>query len=81
MPRGDTGRLMLSEVRMDHGPIVDAGRNSGDLMMNLGSNIQRPRRLCEAPVPPTVPACAEYFNQEPVRTLADFDRIVLGGAR
>jgi len=74
-------RLMLSEVRMDHGPIVDAGRNSGHLMMNLGGKIERPRRLYEARVPPTVPAWAEYFNQEPERTLADGDRIVLGGAR
>lgn len=72
---------MLSEVQVDHGPIVDAGRNSGDLMMNLGGKIERPRRLYEARVPPTVPACAEYFNQEPARTLADGDRIVLGGAR
>jgi len=72
---------MLSEVRMDHGPIVDAGRNSGELMMHLGGEIEHARQLYEARVPPTVPACAEYFNQQPVRTLADGDRIVLGGAR
>jgi hypothetical protein len=58
---------MPSEVRMDHGTIVATGRNSGDLMMNLGGNIERLRRLYEARVP--------------VRTLADGDRIVLGGAR
>ena len=50
-------------------------------MMNLGGKIERPRRLYEARVPSTVPACAEYFNQQAVRTLADGDRIVLGGAR
>lgn len=68
---------------MDHGPIVDAGRKiRADLMMNLGGTIERPRRLYEARVPPTVPTCAAYVNQEPVRTLvADGDRIVLGGAR
>jgi len=49
--------------------------------MNLGGKIERPRRLYEARVPPTVPAWAEYFNQEPERTLADGDRTVLGGAR
>ena len=64
---------------MDHGPIVDAGRNSGDLMMNLGGNIERLRRLYEARVPLTVPACGEYFNQQPVRALADGDRTLLGG--
>jgi hypothetical protein len=72
---------MPSEVRMDHRPIVDAGRNSGELMMNLGGKIEQLRRLYEARVPPTVPACGEYFNQQPVRTLADGDRTVLGGPR
>lgn len=72
---------MPSEVRMDHGTIVATGRKSGDLMMNLGGKIERLRQICEARVPPTVPACGEYFNQQPVRALADGDRIVLGGAR
>ena len=72
---------MLSEVRIDRGPIVDAGRNSGDFMMHLGGTIERPRRFYDARVPPTVPACAEYVNQQPVPILADGDRIVLGGSR
>ena len=50
-------------------------------MTNLGGKIERPRRLYEARVPPTVPVCAEYFNQQKLRTLADDNRIVLGGAR
>jgi hypothetical protein len=50
-------------------------------MMNLGGRIERLRRLYEARVPPTVPACGEYFNQQPVRILAHGDRVVLGGVR
>jgi len=72
---------MPSEVRMDHGLIVDAGRNSGDLMMNLGGKIELLRQLYDARVPPTVPACSKYFNQQPAHTLADGDRTLLGGAR
>ena len=73
-------RLLLSEIRMYHEPIVDAGRRSGDLMSRLRGEIDRARRLYEARVPPTVPARAEYFDQELVRTLADGDRTLLGGA-
>ena len=72
---------MPSDIRLDHGPIVDAGRNSGDLMMNHGGNIEWLRRPYEARVRPTVPACGEYFTQQPVRTLADGGRVVFGGAQ
>ena len=48
-------------------------------MMNLVGKSERLRRLYEARVPQTVPACGEYFNQQPVRVLADGDRVVLGG--
>ncbi len=74
-------RLLLSEIRMYHEPIVDAGRRSRDLMSRLRGEIERARRLYEARVPPTVPARAEYFDQELVRTLADGDRTLLGGAQ
>jgi hypothetical protein len=74
-------RLLLSEIRMYHEPIVDAGRRARDLTSRLRGEIDRARRLYEARVPPTVPARAEYFDQELVRTLADGDRTLLGGAQ
>ncbi len=74
-------RLLLSEIRMYHEPIVDAGRRSRDLMSRLRGEIDRARRLYEARVPPTVPARADYFDQELVRTLADGDRTLLGGVQ
>jgi len=74
-------RLLLSEIRMYHEPIVDAGRRSRDLMSRLQGEIERARRLYEAHVPESVPERAEYFDQELVRTLAGGDRTLLGGAQ
>src|SRR5439155_17335966 len=74
-------RLLLSEIRMYHEPIVDAARRSGDLMSRLHSEIERARRLYEARVPESLPARADYFDQELVRTLAGGDRTLLGGAQ
>jgi len=74
-------RLLLSEIRMYHEPIVDAGRRSGDLMSRLHGEIERARRLYEARVPESVQARAEYFDQELVRTLAGGDRTLLGTAQ
>jgi len=74
-------RLLLSEIRMYHEPIVDAARRSGDLMSRLHGEIERARKLYEARVPESVSARTEYFDQELVRTLAGGDRSVLGGAQ
>jgi chemotaxis protein histidine kinase CheA len=74
-------RLLLSEIRMYHEPIVDAGRRSGDLMSRLQGEIERARKLYEARVPESVQARAEYFDQELVRTLAGGDRTLLGSAQ
>ena len=73
-------RLLVSEIRMYHEPIVDAGRQSGDLMSRLQGEIERARKLYEARVPESVQARAEYFDQELVRTLAGGDRTLLGSA-
>jgi hypothetical protein len=73
-------RLLLSEIRMYHEPIVDAGRRSGDLMSRLHGEIERARKLYEARVPESVQARGEYFDQELVRTLAGGDRTLLGSA-
>jgi hypothetical protein len=74
-------RLLLSEIRMYNEPLVDAGRRSRDLMTRLRGEIERARRIYEAHVPPDVSARGEYFDQELVRTLADGDRTLLGGAQ
>ena len=73
-------RLLLSEIRMYHEPIVDQGRRSGDLMSRLHGEIERARKLYEARVPESVEARTEYFDQELVRTLAGGDRTLLGSA-
>ena len=73
-------RLLLSEIRMYHEPIVNEGRRSGDLMSRLRGEIERARRLYEARVPESLQARAEYFDQELVRTLAGGDRTLLGSA-
>lgn len=74
-------RLLLSEIRMYHEPIVDAARRSGDLMSRLHGEIERARKLYEARVPESVSARADYFDQELVRTLAGGDRTVLGSTQ
>jgi F0F1-type ATP synthase membrane subunit b/b' len=71
-------RLLLSEIRMYHEPLVDAGRRSRDLRIRLRGEIDRARRLYEARVPPAVRDKSDYFEQELVRTLADGDRSLLG---
>jgi len=73
-------RLLLSEIRMYHEPIVNEGRRSRDLMSRLHGEIERARRLYEARVPESLQARAEYFDQELVRTLAGGDRTLLGSA-
>ena len=74
-------RLLLSEIRMYHEPIVDAARRSGDLMSRLHGEIERARKLYEARVPASVRERDEYFDQELVRTLAGGDRTLLGSAQ
>jgi F0F1-type ATP synthase membrane subunit b/b' len=71
-------RLLLSEIRMYHEPLVDAGRRSRDLRTRLRGEIDHARRLYEARVPPAVREQSDYFEQELVRTLADGDRSLLG---
>jgi hypothetical protein len=71
-------RLLVSEIRMYHEPLVDAGRRSRDLRTRLRGEIDRARRLYEARVPPAVRDKSDFFEQELVRTLADGDRTLLG---
>jgi hypothetical protein len=71
-------RLLVSEIRMYHEPLVDAGRRSRDLRSRLGGEIDRARRLYEERVPQAVRDRSDFFEQELVRTLADGDRSLLG---
>jgi hypothetical protein len=71
-------RLLVSEIRMYHEPVVDAGRRSRDLRTRLGGEIDRARQLYEERVPPAIRERSDYFEQELVRTLADGDRSLLG---
>jgi chemotaxis protein histidine kinase CheA len=71
-------RLLVSEIRMYHEPLVDAGRRSRDLRSRLGGEIDRARRLYEERVPQIVRDRSDYFEQELIRTLADGDRSLLG---
>ncbi|MGH9349063.1 MAG: GAF domain-containing protein, partial [Vicinamibacterales bacterium] len=71
-------RLLVSEIRMYHEPVVDAGRRARDLRTRLGGEIDRARRLYEERVPPTIRERSDFFEQELVRTLADGDRSLLG---
>ena len=73
-------RLLLSEIRMYHEPLIDAGRRSRDLLARLGGEIDRARQLYEARVPSSVNGRSDVFEQELVRTLADGDRTLLGSA-
>jgi hypothetical protein len=71
-------RLLVSEIRMYHEPLVDAGRRSRDLRLRLGGEIDRARRLYEERVPQAVRDRSDFFEQELIRTLADGDRSLLG---
>ena len=70
-------RLLVSEIRMFHEPVVDAARRTRDLRTRLGGEIDRARRLYEERIPAAVRQAADYFEQELVRTLADGDGTLL----
>jgi len=71
-------RLLVSEIKLYHEDSIAAGRRDRDLGSRLGGEIARARVLYEQRVPPHVRACAPYFDDELVRTLADGDASLLG---
>jgi len=71
-------RLLVSEIKLYHAPLVDEGRRAHDLRQRLHDQIARARQLYEEKVSPAIRRHADYFEQELVRTLADGDPIVLG---
>jgi hypothetical protein len=71
-------RLLVSEIKLYHAPLVDEGRKARDLRQRLHDQIARARQLYEEKVSPAIRRHADYFEQELVRTLADGDPVLLG---
>jgi len=71
-------RLLLSEIKLYHEPVLDEARRERRLLTRLGPEIARARRLYEARIPAAVAARAALFEQELVHTLAGGDRSLLG---
>ena len=71
-------RLLVSEIKLYHAPLVDEGRRAHDLRQRLHDQIARARQLYEEKVSPAIRRHADYFEQELVRTLADGDPVLLG---
>lgn len=71
-------RLLVSEIKLYNESAVRVGREKRDLLIRLGPEVDRARRLYEERVPITVAARAQYFEQELRQTLADGDASLLG---
>jgi len=66
-------RLLVSEIKLYHGPQVAEGRRERDLATRLGGEIARVRTLYEQRVPAEVRRNTDYVHEELIRTLADGD--------
>lgn len=73
-------RLLVSEIKLYHEPLVDEGRRHRDLRARLGQQITRARRLYDERVPAAIRTREDFFEQELVRTLAGGDGALLGQA-
>src|SRR5262245_19479009 len=71
-------RLLISEIKLYHAPLVDEGRRAHDLRQRLHDQIARARQLYDEKVSPALGRQADYFEQELVRTLADGNPMLLG---
>jgi len=71
-------RLLVSEIKLYNEGAVRVGRERRDLLVRLGEEIDRARRLYEERVPATVPSRAQHFHDELVQTLAGGDSALLG---
>jgi hypothetical protein len=70
-------RLLISEIKLYNETAVREGREHRDLAHRLAPEINRAREIYDARVPPDVPARADHFQEELVRTLADGDASLL----
>jgi hypothetical protein len=66
-------KLLVSEIKLYHGPEVLAGRRERDLTTRLGGEIARARVLYEQRVPAHIREQTDYFHDELVRTLGNGD--------
>ncbi|MAG71542.1 MAG: hypothetical protein CL471_14805 [Acidobacteria bacterium] len=73
-------RLMVSEIKLYNEEAVRAGREHCDLAERLRDEIANARESFEARVPASLATRDEVFTDEVVRTLADGDAKLLGGA-
>jgi GAF domain len=71
-------RLLVSEIRLYHEPVVNEARRAGNILARLGPEIARARAAFHAQVPDQVKAESDVFQQELVRTLAGGDATLLG---
>jgi hypothetical protein len=71
-------RLLISEIKLYNEPVVEQGRQHGDLLRRLGADIERARRLFEDKIPEAVRQRVDCFDQEVIRTLAGGDPGLLG---
>jgi hypothetical protein len=69
--------LLISEIKLYHQDVVEAGQRDRDLSVRLGGEIARARSLYGERVPAHVRHAANYFRDELVRTLAGGDASLL----
>ena len=71
-------RLLVSEIRLYHEPVVNEARRTGSILARLAPEIARAREAFDAQVPDWVRAESDVFQQELIRTLAGGDASLLG---
>ena len=71
-------RLLISEIKLYNEAAVEQGRMQRDLLVRLGPEIERTRRLYEEKIPAAVRQRVDCFDEEVVRTLAGGDAGLLG---
>lgn len=73
-------RLLVSEIKLYHEPVVNEGCRDGNLRQRLAPEIERARVLYEERVPVEVRARGDFFERELIRTLAGGNAARLGQA-
>jgi chemotaxis protein histidine kinase CheA len=71
-------RLVVSDIRLSHEPVVRLGREQRDIADRLKPQIERARELYLQRIPASVRTRDRLFDEELVRTLADGDASLLG---
>jgi hypothetical protein len=71
-------RLLVSEIKLYHGPKVQEGRAQGDLYDRLREDIDRSRAMYDKRYAASVGNKYDYFHHELINALADGDESKLG---